>query len=263
MASDKPDEFRLAVPTFPYFSGDSRAEQIAEQMTEFIGMGLLPAGSRLPSEAELALQFGVSTVTLREALATLRQRGLVTTRRGRGGGSFVEEPPAHPSMERAATLARIGLDELQDLLDYSNAIGSASAELAAVRAGPSDLERLKSTGAGLGESKTAAENRRADARFHIYLAAASHSSRLTREEIKLRGELSGLIWLVPGRDPGCDRVKEDHEAIIEAIEQRDPEAARRAASNHAAADARMLTGWHLSMPDRNEDSDNNKTSEGS
>ena len=62
-------------------------------------VGLLAAGEQLPGETELAGQLGVSTVTLREALMALRQQGLVTTRRGRGGGSFVALPEV-PGEER-------------------------------------------------------------------------------------------------------------------------------------------------------------------
>jgi DNA-binding FadR family transcriptional regulator len=243
------DTFRLSVPTLQSLPTDSRAEQIAQQMTEFIGMGLLAPGARLPSESDLATQFGVSTVTLREALAMLRQRGLVTTRRGRGGGSFIQEPLPPPTTDGAAALAGLGLDELQDQLDYSAAIQAATAHLAASRAGPTELKRLRTAIDNLANARTDPNRRRADAGFHIELGAASHSTLLTREEIELRGEISGLVWLVPGRDPDRDRVLSEHEAIVDAIAARDPEAARLAADQHAAADARVLIGWRLAHPD--------------
>ena len=69
-----------------------RAEAVTARLTDAISMGLLADGEQLPSEAELAAQFGVATVTVREALVALRQQGLVATRRGRGGGSFVIAP---------------------------------------------------------------------------------------------------------------------------------------------------------------------------
>ena len=73
---------------------DSRArvEAVVRRIGDAIELGLLADGEQLPGETELAVQLGVSTVTLREALMALRQQGLVVTRRGRGGGSFVSSP---------------------------------------------------------------------------------------------------------------------------------------------------------------------------
>lgn len=74
-----------------------RADEIAEKITEAIHLGLLDDGERLPVEIDLAAQFGVAPMTVREALATLRDQQLVETRRGRSGGSFVRRPLARPS----------------------------------------------------------------------------------------------------------------------------------------------------------------------
>src|SRR4051794_41557225 len=74
-----------------------RAEAVAARLVDAITLGLLADAERLPSEADLAAQFGVSTVTVREALVALRQRGLVQTRRGRGGGRFAAPPAGGPA----------------------------------------------------------------------------------------------------------------------------------------------------------------------
>src|SRR4051794_40272871 len=66
-----------------------RADQVEQRLTEAIRSGVLVEGERLPSEPELAHRFGVAVVTVREALTGLRSHGLVTTTRGRGGGTFV------------------------------------------------------------------------------------------------------------------------------------------------------------------------------
>ena len=60
-----------------------RAEEVALRVGQAIQLGLLTDGEQLPPEAEFAAQLGVSAMTLREALAMLRQRSLVETRRGR------------------------------------------------------------------------------------------------------------------------------------------------------------------------------------
>src|SRR5690349_21858984 len=70
----------------------SRTELVTHRLADAIMLGLLTDAEQLPSETDLANEFGVSTVTVREALTALRQRGLIETRRGRGGGSFVRTP---------------------------------------------------------------------------------------------------------------------------------------------------------------------------
>jgi DNA-binding GntR family transcriptional regulator len=73
----------------PLDDAGGRREAVARRLGGAIALGLLGDGEQLPSEQELATSLNVSTVTLRDALADLRQKGLVETRRGRGGGSFV------------------------------------------------------------------------------------------------------------------------------------------------------------------------------
>src|SRR5689334_24948820 len=84
-----------------------RAEAVAARLVDAITLGLLADAEQLPSEAELAAQFGVATVTVREALVSLREQGLVETRRGRGGGSFVRAPRTYSwhSRLRAVSLS--------------------------------------------------------------------------------------------------------------------------------------------------------------
>src|SRR5690349_11439965 len=72
-----------------------RAAAVTRRLRDAIVLGVLGDGEQLPSEVELAEALGVAPVTARESLQSLRQLGLVTTRRGRGGGSFVRTPE-HP-----------------------------------------------------------------------------------------------------------------------------------------------------------------------
>ncbi len=67
-----------------------RGEEIARRLRHAIELGVLEDGAQLPSESELAARMRVSTLTLRAALAELRHLGLLETRRGKGGGSFVQ-----------------------------------------------------------------------------------------------------------------------------------------------------------------------------
>ena len=68
---------------------EGAVERIVRRIGEAVGSGVLAEGERLPSEAELAAMLEVAPMTLRQALAVLRDAGVLETRRGRGGGSFV------------------------------------------------------------------------------------------------------------------------------------------------------------------------------
>jgi hypothetical protein len=72
-------------------SGATVYGQIEDWLAEAIGAGRLAPGERMPSEQDLAAWFGVSRMTLRQALAKLARRGLVTRTVGRRGGTFVAE----------------------------------------------------------------------------------------------------------------------------------------------------------------------------
>jgi GntR family transcriptional repressor for pyruvate dehydrogenase complex len=225
---------QAAIPFFAPLPAHSRTTEVARQLAESIDLGLLPAGTRLPPEGELAERLGVSTMTLREALAALRDQGLLVTRRGRGGGSFVQAPSGHRGRGGETALRAHSVDGLRDLLDHQAAIAAAIAALAAERAGSAEIDRLAADIARFREAGSAAERRRADARFHVDLAVASHSTRLTGEEVRFQGEVSGLLWLLPGDGPDARAHAAGHEAILDAVVARDPGAARAAATAHAA-----------------------------
>ena len=71
-------------------------EVTVERLAQSIRLSVLVGGDRLPPERELAGTFGVSRVTLREAIAALRDAGLLESRRGHGGGTFVVAPGNRP-----------------------------------------------------------------------------------------------------------------------------------------------------------------------
>lgn len=78
---------------------------LADQLRQRILSGELAEGERLPVEEELTAEFGVARTTLREALRVLESQGLITIRRGRGGGPIVTHPDLGPiSMALAASL---------------------------------------------------------------------------------------------------------------------------------------------------------------
>jgi GntR family transcriptional repressor for pyruvate dehydrogenase complex len=187
-------------------SASGRAEQVADRLAGAIRSGLLPPGQRLPAEVELADQFGVATLTLRQALAILRDWNLVTTRRGRNGGSFVAA--ARWVALETGGLGRLSVQALRELGDLRQAVSGTAALLAAARAMPSEIEALQRRLDRLRRAETPNERRRADTELAIELAAAAQSHRLTGEEARLRAELGDLAWL--------GRTDDQHLAAVRA-----------------------------------------------
>src|SRR3954469_15581342 len=96
---------------FAPVSAPSTYEHTVERLGTAIRIGILPPGSRLPPERELAEQLGISRSTLRQALSTLTASGHLHAVRGRTGGTFVaEKPPAASPTPFPLERSRVVLD---------------------------------------------------------------------------------------------------------------------------------------------------------
>jgi DNA-binding FadR family transcriptional regulator len=242
MPSHLPSSARRAVlaPLDPR----GRVAEVERRLSDAIRVGVFGDGDQLPAEAELAAQLGVATVTLREALVGLRRTGLVETRRGRNGGTFVHAPAEAAHARLVERLAELSVDELRDLADHRAAVAGAAAELAADRASEADVARLAQHVERLAGAATAGERRAADARFHVEMAATTRSLRLTRAEMDLQTEAGALVWLAAG-DDGPARALADHRAILDAVRARDGAAARACVIAHVAAEMAAVVALHL------------------
>jgi DNA-binding FadR family transcriptional regulator len=222
-------------------------EQAVRRLGEAIGQGVLAAGERLPAESELAQRFVIAPSTLREALTILREAGYVTTRRGRHGGSFVaEDLPVHPARPPASPERWRSADELRDFTDTRVALSGAAAALAAELATASDVAGLRSLVAQMWAPIEFAEYRRADSRFHIAIASAGRSPRLTAAEAHFQSEVAELTTLVPQTVKISMRISnEQHEAIVEAIAARQPDIARRLVEAHVVSTRDAFIGLRL------------------
>ena len=218
------------------------AGQVAQRLREAIQLGILLDGERLPPEARLAEQLGVSTVTLREALAVLREQGLVTTRRGRGGGTFVTAADLDSALGRR--LRELSVAGVRDLGDHRSAISAMTARLAAQRALPAEVAELQSQLDRLRTARSASDRRRAAQQFSVAVAAAAQSPRLLTEELRLSAEVGDLLWLRASED--------DHQAavavrarLVAAIERHDGAVAADVAQQQVAAETARLAGLRL------------------
>ena len=265
-------EGRHALSLIAPLAVSGRAQEVVLRVGQAIQLGLLNDGEQLPPEAEFAGQLGVSAMTLREALAILRQRGLVETRRGRSGGTFVRRPTVPQLGALRDRLRAMSIGEMRDLTDELSAVSGAAARLAATRASTVSVRRLLALADQLAAAATPGERIMADSRFHIEVAIASKSDRLTALEVALQARLAELLWLPaeadeePGRrieplapspqgpvphdgvPPDHVTAAAEHTAIAAAIEAEDGSRARRLAEEHGEANLRRLTTLRLALP---------------
>jgi DNA-binding FadR family transcriptional regulator len=225
----------------------ARVDAVVSRLGDAIELGLLADGEQLPGESELAGQLGVSTVTLREALMALRQQGLVTTRRGRGGGSFVSLPEV-PGEERLRVRLRgWSTEELRDLGDHWAALSGTAARLAAQRTEPEDLVQLRRTAEELTHAENAAARGRVYGRFHVELAAAAQSARLTREQVALQTEVGALLCLVLGSDEYREEAADRHRSVISAVQDGAHDSARELAERCVRESTARLIAERLAL----------------
>ena len=211
-------------------------EETVERLMQSIRLGVVAPGERLPSERELATRLGVSRVTVREAIRSLQENNYVESRRGRYGGTFVNEviPKSAPGKE---------FGDIHDALTLRIVLETGAAEAAAGRSlGPAERRGLR---ARLEEASTAslAEYRRKDSRLHLAIAEATGSASLTAAVADSRMRVNELLDTIPLLEPNLAHSNAQHERIIASILDGDPAAARQAMAEHLDGTASLLRGF--------------------
>lgn len=214
---------RLEGALFQPIGDEGRAELVERRLVDAIHRGHLRAGERLPSESELARSFGVAPVTVREALLTLRGQGLIVTRRGRNGGSFVVDD-ADPLVFARAALMRTSRLALRDMGAHYSAITGAAVRLAARRADPSEATRVLGRLERL-EDLDVDQQRRVLDDVLVELVSLSQSARLTREQMKLQAEFSPYMRLAAPDTAGLRTQTAALAGIIASVERGESDAA--------------------------------------
>ena len=215
---------------------------VADVLRRRIALGGFVSGERLPAERALAETLGIGRMTLRRAIQTLAEEGLVSTTRGRSGGTFVtgRSPVPAAQRRRIAAAQRARLDQSREC---RLAVEPAAAGLCAERAGARErrgLERLLAAEAGSLESY-----HRLDSEFHLAVAAGSHNELLAESIERVRADfflIANALWVnvdwarTRGRDELAGRLfRDDHAPIAEAIGARDGDAARARMAEHLVA----------------------------
>jgi len=209
-------------------------EEVVGQLHQLIDQGKLKAGDRLPSERELAETFRVSRSSVREAIKTLENEGMVVTRPG--SGTFLTAVNVEALISSLASLLSRGKDALIDLFEMRCLVEPSIAALAAERATPADILRLKEICAKQAEQidrETSAVD--SDAAFHLTIGRATHNSalqRLVASIVEILKPIRERSLQTPGR---AHKSLASHREILVAIQRHDPELARQAMQQHILA----------------------------
>jgi GntR family transcriptional repressor for pyruvate dehydrogenase complex len=220
-------------------------EETVERLGTAIRLGLLPPGTRLPPERDLADELGISRSTLRQALTTLVQSGHLTSRRGRSGGTFVaDEPPL--THDRSAE--PLDFDRARAVLDYRITVETGATVLAAERGTEEDLDLLDALTEEMGATEGARFHvyRRADVRFHIGVAEACHSPRLVAAMTEVQGQMTELISRIAHPDEVLTRSNAQHMRLVALLRRHDVGDAVELMREHCAGTEHILAGL---MPD--------------
>lgn len=222
-------------PAFtPVTTGARLSDQVAEQLAAEIRRGGLAPGDKLPTEAQLVAQFGVSRTVVREAVSRLKSLGLVDSRQGSGvfvcaQASFA---PLHFEAQHAASQAAV-----VQMVELRRALEAEVAALAAQRRSASDLRRIQAAVRALDAAvQGGGDGVREDVEFHRAIAQAADNPFLLQTLAYLGQFLHGATQVTRAnearRHDFAQAVQDEHAAIVQAVQAGDPQAARAAAAGH-------------------------------
>lgn len=223
------------------------SDVLANHLREQILRGQLPEGSALPVERELAAAVGLSRGTVRDALRVLEIEGLITTRPGRAGGSFVRRPDA-TTLQRSLNALVSGRGvRFRSLLETRDALEPAAAELAALNRTAKDLARLEELSEQLRDSIPDIPRFLAlNVDWHIAVVTASHNEIM---EIILDSLSRAILLATDVSDFNTPQTMADtltaHDRILSAIRNQDPQKALSAMNKHVHGYRVLIEAYEL------------------
>lgn len=206
-------------------------QDLARKLMDEISAGAWPVGGRLPAERDLAITFGVSRPTVREAIIALEVRGVVEVRIG--SGTFVVQLPVAPD-NGMFNISAIELTEARLLFE-----GEAAA-LAAAQITDEELVEIEELlGEIAQENQEANGTVKADEKFHLAIARATRNNAIIEAvqrlwDLRYNSPEAALLH-EKARTANVKPVLEEHTAIVDALRARDSNAARAAMRHHLGA----------------------------
>jgi GntR family transcriptional regulator, transcriptional repressor for pyruvate dehydrogenase complex len=233
---------------YPSFRNRTAVDELAEYLRLTIQNGVYVVGDRLPPERVLTEELSVARPTLRQAFDCLKAEGYLETKRGATAGTYVTDLV----VPTGAWLRRMRADprELNDIYEYHLMVETTVAGRAARNRSDEHVSEIQLAIDQLrvlaqlhhrGMKPNGSEYaplRGADTLFHQAIAAASGNRRMAEAVFRARGELFTAALLVMYDDARLGQIREEHEAVLAAIQSADESAARDLMATH------ITNGFH-------------------
>ncbi|MBN2469012.1 MAG: FadR family transcriptional regulator [Deltaproteobacteria bacterium] len=220
--------------------------QIADQIKHLILQKVLKPGDKLPSERELAAQFKVGRISVREALRTLEQGGLILIRQGSEGGAFVKEVDIDFVSESISQVLRRANLKLDDVIEVRVALEKVIIEKASEKMNEKDLEELKKN---IQEAESILEKSAIDStgrvdlglivrtnmEFHFIVARATRNPLY---ELVMESLMKATNKFMPESAPPLQHHQHHlkcHKAIYQALRERNVSSAKKRLDSHNRA----------------------------
>lgn len=200
---------------------------LADELRTSIVRGRMTEGMPFPSEAEIIAQSHLSRATVREALRLLESEGLITSRRGPGGGLRVGRPDLSSSVQNFAVHLALSEATLGDMFAFRRLVEAEAARLAATHATDEQRDVLRQSIESVPLSEVID--------FHGLIAEAT-GNEFFRTILRVVVSLAG--WHTPAEgleDDDLDEARAAHAKVVRRILERDGDGAARAMDRHLEA----------------------------
>lgn len=252
-------------------ANEARAPRLSDTVYEKLLSGIVdgtyPRNSNLPTEHEMAKNFGVSRTVVRQAISRLREDGLVKSQRG--SGSFVLRRP-NEAMFQFAPVSSIA--DIRRCFEFRSKLEAGAAELAATNHDAAALDALEKALENhermIADSRTGepavrdvAQGVESDCNFHMAVALASMNNffvttfESVRTQILFGMNLAHSLNLLQQAEL-LQNVYREHSEIYDMIKKRDAQSAREAMERHISNTRHRMfegsegIGFNIEIPNR-------------
>lgn len=216
------------------------ADEVTDRLLTAVALGSFLPGERLPVERELCSMLGVSRSTLRQALARLRNAGVLEVRRGRSGGPYVSSRWSAASAGAVRRTLQPKIAELELLFDLRARVEEMVARAAAERRTAADVRALKAAMASFAAAREPTEEHVRDGALHETVLTATGNGLLAELSRSLLARATVGVPREPYRVEVFARATHEHGELVAAIVAGDVERAGTTARRHFAMSAEAL-----------------------